>query len=100
TGEGSSGALAALPERPHWPLGHLTIPPPVPKLLVPWLQAHLQRPHQCAAASESATTVILDSRHLSVVSRLFVPAHRQRARHSYPDQLPLVLVAAQRRLVL
>src|SRR5215831_8874387 len=51
-------------------------------------------------APEHATAIILDSRDLPVVSRLFVPAHCQRSGYPYPDQLPLVLVAAQCRLVL
>src|SRR5215813_3200026 len=96
----SSAAMSSMPEPPHWTVGYLPVPPRVQTLLVPWLQAHLQRPHRYPAPSEPATTVVLDSRHLSVVSRLFVPAHRQRARHPYPDQLPLVLVAAQCGLIL
>ena len=43
---------------------------------------------------------ILDPCHLSVVSRLFVPAHCQGSGHPCPDQLSLGLVAAQRRVVL
>src|SRR5262249_46295615 len=96
----SSTAMSALPEPPHWPVGHIPISPRVQTLLVPSLQAHLQRSHRYPAASEPATTVVLDPCHLSVVSRLFVPAHCQRSGYSYPDQLPLVLVAAQCRLVL
>src|SRR5215510_12350556 len=75
----SSAPMSSLPESPHWTVGHLPIPPQVQTLLVPSLQAHLQRPHRYPAASDQATAVVLDSRHFFVVSRLLVPAHRPRA---------------------
>src|SRR5262245_12825281 len=71
--ERSSAAMSSLPEPPHWTVGHLPIPPRVQALLVLWVQADLQRPHRDPAASEPATTAVLDSRHFSAVSRLFVP---------------------------
>src|SRR5215470_15905421 len=93
--ERSAAAVSSLPEPPHWPVGHIPISTRVQTLLVSWLQAHLQRPHPDPVAPEHATIVVLDPRHLSVVSRLLVPAHCQRAGYPYPDQLPLVLVAPQ-----
>ena len=51
-------------------------------------------------APEQAVAVVLDSRDLSVVSRLLVAAHCQGSGRPYPDQLSLVLVAAQCRPVL
>jgi hypothetical protein len=96
----SSAAMSALPEPPHWPVGHLPISPRVQTLLVPWLQADLQRPYCYPTASDQATAAVLDSRHFSVVSVVFIPAHRERIGCPYPDQLPLVLVAAQCGLVL
>ena len=63
TVERSSAAMSP-PEPPHWTVGHLPIPPRMQTLLVPWLQAYLQRPHRYPAASEPATTAVLDSRHL------------------------------------
>ena len=69
-------------------------------LLVSRLQAHLQRPHRDPAPPEPAVTVALDSRDVSALSRLLVPAHRQGGGGAYPDQLSLVLVDPQCRLVL
>ena len=87
--------MSALPELPHWPVGYLPIPPRVQTLLVLWVQADLQRPHRDLAASEHTTPVVLDSRHFSVVSVVFIPAHRERIGYPYPDELSLVLVAPQ-----
>src|SRR5262245_27468499 len=96
----SSAAMSALQEPPHWTVGHLPIPPRVQTLLVSWLQEYLQRPHRYPTASDQATAAVLDSRHVSVVSVVFIPAHRERMGCPYPDQLSLVLVAAQCGLVL
>ena len=51
-------------------------------------------------APEQAVAAVLDSRHLSVVPVVFVAAHCPRVGGPYPDQLSLVLVAAQCRPVL
>jgi hypothetical protein len=59
------------------------------------LLAHLQRPHCDPVAPEPAPASILDTRDLSVVSRLFVPAHCAGGGRAYPDQFSVVLVAAQ-----
>ena len=100
TVERSSATMSALSERPHWTVGHLPIPPRVQTLLVPSLQAHVPRPHRYPPASDQATAAVLDSRHVSVMSVVFIPAHRERIGCPYPDQLPLVLVVAQCGLVL
>src|SRR5437588_5853895 len=73
--ERPSTAMSSLPEPPHWPLGHVSISPRMPTLLVPELQAHLQRPHRYPAAPEQEATVVLDTRHLSALPRLFVATH-------------------------
>src|SRR5215831_18170965 len=67
--------MSSMPEPPRWTVGHIPISTRMQTLLVPWLQAHLQRPHRYPAASEPAVVAALDSGHLSVVSRLFVPAY-------------------------
>jgi hypothetical protein len=52
------------------------------------------------AAAEQATAGVLDTRHFSVVPRLFVPAHCAGGRCPYPYELSMVLGAAQCGLVL
>src|SRR4029453_15409238 len=88
----SSAPMSALPEPPHGPVGHVPLSTRVPTVLVPWLSAHLQRPHRAPAASEHAPAGVLDPRHLSVVSRLFVAAHRARTGGPCPHELSMVLV--------
>src|SRR5215831_10358724 len=55
--ERPSAAMSALPERPHWPLGHVPVSPWLQTLLVSRLQAHLQRPHRYPAPPDPALTV-------------------------------------------
>jgi hypothetical protein len=98
--ERASAALSSMSASPYWTMGDIAISPQGHTLLGPSLYADLQRPPRSPAASASAPAVILDARHLAGVSRLFVPAHRQRAAHAWPDQRPLVRVAAQGSLVL
>src|SRR5262245_47854762 len=93
--ERSSAPMSSLPEPPHWTVGHLPISPRVQTLLVPSLQAHVQRPHRYPAPSDQATAAVLDSRHFSVVSVVFIPAYCAGGGRPYPDELSLVLVAAQ-----
>src|SRR5689334_20211166 len=80
--ERSSAAMASVPEPPPWTGGHLSRSPRVHTLLVSSRYAHLQRPHPDPMAPEHATAGLLDPRHLSAVSRLFVPAPRQKVVHS------------------
>src|SRR5215475_608937 len=98
--ERPSAAMSALPERPHWPLGHVPVSTWLQTLLVSRLQAHLQRPHRDPAPPEPAITVALDARDISALSRLLVTAHCQRSGRPHPHQLSLVLVAPQSRAVL
>jgi transposase len=65
--ERSSAAMSTLPEPPQWPLGYVPIPPRGQTLLVPSLQAHLQRPYPDPVAPESAAAGVLAPRHLAVV---------------------------------
>ena len=67
--------MPSMPEPHHWTLGHVPLPPRVQTLLVPSLQAHLQRPHRYPAAPEPAAAGILDTRQLSVVFVVLVSAH-------------------------
>src|SRR5215813_10898311 len=75
------------------PCGPVPLPARMSTLPVPGLQAHLQRPHRDPVAPDLAAVGILDPRHLSVVPRLFVPAHCARGGGPYPDQLSLVVEA-------
>src|SRR5215211_7371094 len=92
--------MSALPERAHWPLGHVPVSTWMQTLLVSRLQAHLQRPHRDPVPPDPALTVALDTRYLSVVPCLFVPAYCAGGGSPYPDELSLVLVAAQCRPVI
>src|SRR5262245_36602085 len=83
----SSAAMSALPERPHWTLGHVPVSTWLQTLLVSWLQAHLQRPHRDSAPPEPAVTVARDSRHLFALSCLLVTAHCQGSGRPHPDEL-------------
>src|SRR5262249_48633172 len=51
--------MSSMPEPPRWTVGHLPISTRMQTLLVPWLQAHLQRPHRYPAASEPAVVAAL-----------------------------------------
>src|SRR4029450_9124427 len=86
--------VSPVPQSRGRSVGPVPLPTPVPTLPVPWLQAPLQRPYRDPVAPEHTTAGVLDTRHLSVVPRLFVPAHRQGTGGPYPDQLSVVLVAA------
>src|SRR5262249_17305009 len=93
--ERPSTAMSSMPERSHWPLGHVPVSTMLQTLLVSWLQAHLQRPHRDSAPPEPAVTVALDSRNLFALPCLLVTAHCQGSGRPRPDELSLVLVAAQ-----
>src|SRR5262245_48946945 len=98
--EKPSTAMSSMPEPPHWTLGHVPLPSRMQTLLVPSLPAHLQRPHRYPLAPEQAAAGVLEPCHLSVMPRLFVAAHCQGSGRPYPDELSLVLVAAECGLVL
>src|SRR6266542_746444 len=76
-------------------LGQLSLSTRFETLRVQRLSAHLQRLHQHAPLPEQTVARALDPRDLSVVPRLFLPAHRQGVGNPCPYQLSLVLVAAQ-----
>src|SRR5687767_8810548 len=92
--------MSPVPEPRRWALGHVPLPARMQTLLVQRLSAHLQRSHPHAIGPEQTLAGVLDSRHLPVVSVVFVSSHRQRVGCPYPDQLSLVLVAAECRIVL
>jgi hypothetical protein len=64
------------------------------------LSADLQRPYRHVVGSEQTATPVLDPRHLSPVPRVVVASHCERVGGAYRYQLPLVLVAAQCRVIL
>src|SRR5439155_21479960 len=94
TVERPSAAMSSMPEPPHWPLGHVPISTRMPTLLVPELQAHLQRPHRYPLAPEQAAAGLLDPGDLSALSRLFVAADCEGGGGPYAYQLSVVLAAA------
>src|SRR5215471_13934915 len=98
--ERSSTSVSPVPEPGRRSVGPVPLPTWVQTLLVQRLQAHFQRPHQYPAPPEPAGAAVLDSGDLSALSRLLVTTHCARGGGAWPDQLPLVLVAAQCRLVL
>ena len=64
-------------------------------LLVPRLKADLQRPHPYPAPPEQAVVRILDSGDLPVVLVVFVATDCPGVGGPEPDQLSVVLVAAE-----
>src|SRR3712207_8677889 len=64
--ERSPAAMSSVPKPAHWPLGHVPIPAWVQTLLVPQLQAHLQRPHRYPLARSEEHTSELQSRQYPV----------------------------------
>src|SRR5712691_7293288 len=97
--ERAAPPLSPVPEPGRRSVGQLPLPTGVQTLLVQRLQAHLQRSHQYDDASEQAVAAALDPRDLSALSCLFVAAHCPGDRRPYPDELSVVLVAAQCRAV-
>src|SRR6266571_8170909 len=93
--ERSPAPVSPVPEARRRPLGYRSLPARMPTLLVPRLSAHLQRPHPHAVGPEQAVAGTLDARHLLGVPVVFIATHCQRTGCPYPDELPLVLVAAQ-----
>jgi hypothetical protein len=81
-------------------LGEVPLPTWMQALPVQRLQAYLQRPHGYPIAPEQAVATARDFGHLSALSRLLVLAHCQGGGSAYPDERSLVLVAAQRGLIL
>src|SRR5215831_18646394 len=100
TMERSSTPVSPVPEPGRRSVGPVPLPARVQTLLVQRLQAHLQRSHQHLAPSKPAVSAALDSRDVSALPRLLLAAYRQRGGGAYPDQLSVVLVAAQCGLVL
>src|SRR2546427_7837048 len=98
--ERSSTPVSPVPEPRCRSMGQLSLPTRMQTLLVQRLYAHLQRSHQHLAPSKQAVAGVLDSRHLPVVSVVFVATYCQGVRYPYPYELSLVLVAAECRAVL
>src|SRR5437660_721252 len=93
--ERSPAAMSPVSEPGRRSVGQVPLPTGMQTLLVQRLQAHLQRPHQHPPPPEQAVAAALDSGHLSALSRLFVAAYREGGGGPYPDQLSVVLVAAE-----
>src|SRR5262245_48845007 len=93
--ERSPPAMSPVPEPRCRPVGHVSLPAGMQTLLVQRLQAHLQRSHRYPLTPEQAIAGVLDSRHVPVVSVLFVAADCERVGGAWPYELSLVLVAAQ-----
>ena len=82
------------------PLGTYHYRPGCKTLPVQTLSAYLQRPYPDPVCPSQAVTLSLATRHFSVMPLMLVPSHREGGGCACPYELPLVLVAAQCRLLL
>src|SRR5947209_8565130 len=98
--ERSPTAVSPLPQSRCRSLGQLPRPAGMQTLLVQRLQAHLQRSDSYPAPSKQAVAAALDAGDVSAVSGVLVSAYCQGGGGAYPDQLSVVLVAAECRPVL